>query len=121
MAKRGLIWIGLVLVVIVLAYVARTVVYLPLPDIGGGSAIHAERQLPDTIQVCGRSWAAGNRHFTGSDIAAFTVTPPLADTQPMSACPKGACGVLQSVPCSSMVVVRINDDLYTDYALAGGY
>jgi hypothetical protein len=121
MAKRGLIWVGLVLVVIVIAYVARAFVYLPLPDTGRATAIHAEQLLPDTIQICGRSWDAGNRHFTGGEIAAFRVVPPVVDSQILAACPKGAGGVAQAVPCSSMVVVRIVDDLYTDYSLGGGY
>ena len=74
----------------------------------------------DAIQVCGRSWERGNHEFTSAQLAAMNVLPPLVDTQLLAACPKGACGIAQSAPCSSMVVVRTREDAYTDYSLTGG-
>lgn len=100
----------------------RNIVYLPLGD-GGAAAIHDSASLPARIHVCGRSWRkdALDRRFTTAQIIEQSGSPPtLVDTWPLAPCPSGACTATAGGPCATVIFVRVGEDAYVDYSLAGG-
>ena len=88
------------------------------------SGIYDGSALPNRLQVCGRTWKKGSLQTLESITADFSrgptlVAPVLAGY--LSPCPQNACtGDAASTPCDTVVFVRIGEDAYVSYSLAGG-
>lgn len=111
-----------VIVAVVGIVFLRNHVYLPLGD-GGAAAIHDLASLPTRIHVCGRTWGkdALDRRFTMAEIIELSGSrPTLVDTWPFAPCPSGACTATAGGPCHTVIFVRVDEDAYVDYSLAGG-
>jgi hypothetical protein len=90
----------------------------------GAKDIHDIATLPDRISVCGRGWTmdTSGRVLSGADIRPRPGGgPPRVDPLPLAPCPPGPCtNSALDTPCATVVVVRIGEDAYVDYALSGG-
>ena len=107
-----------VLVGIVGVLVLRALVYVPFV----GPEIHDGRALRDSIDLCGRDWTLsdGNR-YTTTDFARFeSGFPVVADPRLFAPCPAGACNAVRGGPCTTVIFVRVGDDEFVAYSLAGG-
>jgi hypothetical protein len=92
--------------------------------VGGATGIHDGVTLPDHIGVCGRHWSkqALGRASSLSEIRArIGIEPVVVDPGPFAPCPVGPCTrVAESVPCHTVVYVRVGEDSYLAYSLQGG-
>ncbi len=89
----------------------------------GATDIHDVGSLPAEISVCGREWhrSASEAGLTGAEARShFGGQLPLVDPLPFAPCPVGPCTATGSGPCDTVVLVRIGEDRYVDYALSGG-
>jgi hypothetical protein len=90
----------------------------------GPSGIYDGSGLPSRLHVCGRTWNKGSAQTLESITADFSpgptlIAPVLAGY--LSPCPPTACSaVAASTPCDTVVFVRIGEDAYVSYSLAGG-
>jgi hypothetical protein len=88
------------------------------------SGIYDGSALPSRLHVCGRTWNKGGPQTLEAIVADYSpgptlVAPILAGF--LSACPSAACsGDSTHFPCDTVVYVRIGDDAYMGYGLAGG-
>lgn len=87
------------------------------------SGIHDAASLPDRIQVCGRTWTKNSsEQLSRADVQLkFGVEPLLVSPNLLAPCPPGPCSRDgNNWPCNTVVFVRVGEDLFMDYALAGG-
>ena len=90
----------------------------------GATDIHELATLRQDVRVCGRSYRIDERRTvrTHDEILAWSgVEPTVVDPDPFGPCPAGACTTISdSVPCATVVFVRVGEDAYVDYSLQGG-
>jgi len=88
------------------------------------SGIYDGSNLPYRLHVCGRTWSEGRTQTLESITADYSpgptlVAPILAGY--LSPCPQTACtATAGNGPCDTVVFVRIGEDAYVSYGLAGG-
>ena len=87
------------------------------------SGVHDGSSLPGRLHVCGRTWYQGGP-MTLETIEADNGPPPTLVSPILagflSTCPSNACSTEDRGPCDTVVFVRIGDDAYMAYGLAGG-
>lgn len=87
------------------------------------NTIHPTGSLPERVSVCGRTWTKDSllRQRTLDEARAWAGEAVVVATGPFAPCPSGPCtSVARSSPCDTVVFVRVGQDAYVDYALAGG-
>ncbi|MBI3751607.1 MAG: hypothetical protein HY263_08150 [Chloroflexi bacterium] len=90
----------------------------------GATDVHELASLRQTVGVCGRDYRIDERRTvrTHDEIVAWSgLEPTLVDPDPFPPCPAGVCTTASdSVPCATVVFVRVGSDAYVGYALQGG-
>jgi len=98
-------------------------VYIPLLG-DDTSAIHGATSLPESIQVCGRTWHRDSlgRQQTEEALTALYQSPPvLVDPRQFGPCPGGACDATATrTACATVIFARVGQDAYLGYSLSGG-
>jgi hypothetical protein len=88
------------------------------------SGIYDGSSLPGRLHVCGRTWSKGEvqtlETITADSSPGPTLVAPILGGL-LSPCPGAACtDVARNTPCDTVVFVRIGEDAYASYSLAGG-
>jgi hypothetical protein len=122
-------WVAGLIAVVVIELVAVTAILGPglvhRWVLGlGATDVHELASLQETVGVCGRDYRIdeGRTVRTHAEIVSWSGhEPTLVDPDPFPPCPVGVCTtVSDSVPCATIVFVRVGEDAYVDYSLQGG-
>jgi hypothetical protein len=88
------------------------------------SGIYDGSSLPSRLHLCGRTWNKGGMETLEAIDADYNPGPTLVSPilgGLLSPCPAAACtNVARNSPCDTVVFVRIAEDAYVSYGLAGG-
>jgi hypothetical protein len=88
------------------------------------SGIYDGSTLPGRLHVCGRTWSKGEAQTLEAITADYSPGPTLVAPilgGLLSPCPGTACtNVALNTPCDTVIFVRIGEDAYVAYSLAGG-
>jgi hypothetical protein len=77
--------------------------------------------LPETIDVCGRDYNTGGEAMSEASVLAdFGTVPQLVSAWGATPCPAEGWCAGGSMPCQTVVAVRVGEDGYVIYGLVGG-
>ena len=96
--------------------------YIPLLG-DDTSAIHGATSLPESIQVCGRTWhrdSLGRQQTEEALTSLYQSAPVMVDPRQFAPCPSGACTATAGGSCATVIFARVGEDAYLGYSLSGG-
>jgi hypothetical protein len=125
MSRRvgAVIVVPIVIVAVSILVLLRSIAYVPILN-DGGADIHSAADLPEHIHVCGRTY--GHHQGTGTErslaeVMSMLDQPAFVNPWWFAACPRG--GQLEyngNHVNTTVMFVRVGEDAYLTYELAGG-
>lgn len=116
-----MVFIAVLAIAVPLVVLLRSFTYVPILN-DGGPNVHIAAELPVRIRVCGRTYGKSiGPQRTLAEVTDMTSAPVFVNPWIFAACPRGGYFEYNGFMVHTTVMfVRVGEDAYVTYSLAGG-